>query len=184
MRGAVSLPSRFLALDPSITRVGLAYFEDGELVAAKAIKVDKRMGDDIAARALYAARLSAGWGRSQVDGILNVVCEWPKVYTRDKSKGDPASVIPLAGVCVGTAAMLHGNVTSYLPGEWAGRTPKHETVKGAKTSPRAMRVKSRLQGGELLVWQAVKYHDTVDAIGIGLHHLGRFKRRRVFGGVS
>lgn len=179
----MSSPRRLLALDPSITRIGLAYFEDGELVAAKAIKIESSKGQDISDRALDAAREAAAWARAQGHCPIDLACEWPQVYTRDKSKGDPKALVPLAGVCVGVAALLSAQVSSYLPGEWAGRAPKDETVRGCKKSPRAIKILSRLVGGERLVWDAVKYHDAIDAIGIGLHHLGRLERRRVFGGA-
>ncbi len=182
--------SDLLALDPSIARCGLALFHDGDLIASGCVAGLHGLKDTLA-RVVYISEACTNWVLQQSARPDEFIVEWPQVYTRDKSKGDPKGLLPLAGVagCVAgilirTPALTPLNYdlecVSYLPGEWSGRVPKVETVKGCKTSPRAVKVKSRLNAAELLVWEKVKYHDAIDAIGIGLHHLGRFKRKRVY----
>ena len=166
---------RLLALDPSITRIGLALFVDGRLIDAGCLKVTKE--GHVLSRTVQAAQAVKAWC-GDADAL---VVEWPQIYKAKKSKGDPNKIVPLAGVCSAVAALLGCEPHMYLPRDWADNLPKCETVKGAKTSPRAYRIESRLQGGEQIVWARVKYHDAIDAIGIGLKHLGRFERSRVFG---
>ena len=169
-----------LALDPSSNRCGVAIFLDGVLIVADVVTVPKndkhkcpmRQAVDMSARvALWCADYK----------ITSLVVEWPKIRSATKAKGDPNHNVPLAGVCVGAALALGLSVEAchaYLPKEWTASVPKNETVKGAKKSPRAIRIKSRLHGTELKIWQGVKYHDTIDAIGIGLKYLGRYERQR------
>lgn len=183
--------SDVLALDPSITRVGLALYRDEELITSTTVKGTLGTKADVLARVLQISLDTARW-LMEVECRPDVlVAEWPQIYTRDKSKGDPNDSVPLAGVCGCLAGIirlhpclrtLRGELecVSYLPGEWAGRVPKDETVKGCKSSPRALKIVSRLTPAERVVWDAIKYHDAIDAVGIGLKYLGRFERQRVF----
>lgn len=179
-----------LALDPSISACGVALFDHGVLVAASAVRL-KTTGD-ILGRTLRISEAILSWCLENRARIDEIAVEWPQVYAATKSKGDPNGIVPLAAVCASAATYIQTcEVTrpltcdlecySYLPKEWAGAVPKSTTVKGAKESPRAIKVIGRLTPAEIPVWKLVKYHDTIDAIGIGLHHLGRFERRRVYG---
>jgi hypothetical protein len=171
--------------------VGLALFRNGELIASSTVKGTLGTKADVLARVLQISYDAFAWVYSKYSCPTVLVAEWPQIYTRDKSKGDPNDSVPLAGVCGCLAGMLRFHparqtasddleCVSYLPGEWAGRTPKDETVKGCKDSPRAIKIVSRLTQSERVVWDAIKYHDAIDAVGIGLKYLGRFERRRVF----
>ena len=182
-----------LVVDPSINSAGVALFKDSDLVAATTIKVSRR--GDIFARCLYIAEEIRNWCHRNTPIVSTIVVEWPKIYTRDKSEGDPKNIIPLAGVAGAVAGLIAVDgllapsdhdleCVSYLPGEWAGRVPKALTVKRAKTSPRALKIERRLTPSEMQVWAGVKYHDAVDAIGIGMYHVRRFERIRVFPGAQ
>jgi len=167
-----------LAVDPGLNRSGVATFRDGVLIRAGAPSFS---GIDKAPLPARIAAMGLRIALSAPRGIYTLAMEWPQVYAVGKSKGDPNDLLPLAGICADVAARLNAPVVvMYSPREWAGNTKKSETVKGAKTSMRAKRIESRLTGPELEVWAGVKYHDTVDAIGIGLKALGRFERRRAF----
>ena len=94
-------------------------------------------------------------------------------------------MLALAAACAAVYTLMDlWEVIAYTPHEWIGTLPKATTVKGAKTSERAKRIKSRLSGSELDIWAAAKYHDEIDAIGLGLKALGRLERRRVLPGAS
>lgn len=170
-----------LAMDPGLISCGVALFEGTTLTAAGVVKYKAPKGADVLDRVLGVARGVRNWTLSQGGKIDALAAEWPPVYAPGKeTKGGPKAVIPLAGVCGAVAALLEPeSVTSYLPAEWAGQVRKAETVKGAKTSPRAKKIVRRLSADEMAVWSTVKYHDTIDAIGIGLRHVGRFDRIRV-----
>lgn len=164
-----------VALDPSIRSCGVAVFRDEVLVHASAVK--RAAGDDcIAGRSLDMAR-------AVVERVLPfvgvnppaVALEWPQIYRAQRALGDPNDLPPIAAVGTAVAAMLGATVVhSYTPREWAGQVPK-ATKGDCKASPRALRIRSRLAGPELAVWEALRTsdHDAVDAIGIGCHHLGR-----------
>jgi len=169
-----------LALDPSSNRCGVAVFLDGVLVVADHVDVPKggkykcpmRQSVDMSRRVFF-------WLQDYT--VTEIVVEWPEIRKAAKAKGSPKHMLPLAGVAAGVALSLGlcpDACHALLPGEWAGQVPKDETVKGAKKSPRAIKTKSRLSAAELIIWEGVKYHDTIDAIGIGLKHLGRFERKR------
>lgn len=174
-----------LAVDPSIRSPGAALFRAGKLVAAARIKfsIDTKLND--AERCLAAADAVAQWA-NQIGAKPDAIAfEWPQVYTAAKSKGNPNDLIPMAGVDLAlatgftiAAAMrkVRLQLLSCKPAEWIGQLPK--TTRGsAKSSPRAARIMSRLDPGELSV--VPDQHDAIDAIGIGLHFLGRLGVRRV-----
>lgn len=170
-----------LALDPSSNRCGVALFHEGKLVVAAYVAVPRKAKVKCPfGQAVMMSQLVVLWCADYK--ISEMVVEWPKIRSATNSKGDPNHNVPLAGVCGGVAIGLglslehcHG----YLPKEWTGGDSKDEsTVAAAKTSPRALKTKRRLKGAELDVWDKAKYHDTIDAIGIGLKFLGRFERLR------
>jgi hypothetical protein len=110
----------------------------------------------------------------QARGVEQVVIEWPQIYRASKSKGDPNDLPGLAGVGMAIAARLDVEVVSYLPRQWAGGTRKAETG-DPLDSPRGRLVWRCLSPDER--GRVVPSHDAIDAVGLGLHHLGRLQRR-------
>jgi hypothetical protein len=175
------------ALDPGLTRSGVALFQDGRLIRAGVI--DSKVKGEVAVRCDYISQRAMGileeLTYSDLEGS-EFAGEWPQIYRGEKNvkNADPNDMLPLCGIVMAVGSVMRAvygtELTTYLPKQWTGSVSKDETVKGAKTSPRALKIKRRLDAAELKVWKGVKYHDTIDAIGIGLHHLGRMKRIRVF----
>jgi hypothetical protein len=183
-----------LALDPSIRSCGVALFRGGKLARADALELDT--DGDIAARCLRAGLEIAEWclqtGNPAGDGAVprTLVVEWPQWYAGPKAKGDPNDLAGLAGVAGAAAGVLSLacrsrdwalKVVSYKPAEWAGQLPKKKTGSAWK-SVRGLRVLGALSGTEVDACR--NQHDAVDAVGLGLYHLGRFERRRVFEGAT
>lgn len=171
-----------LSIDPSIRSAGVALFVAGRLVWARRVRSPSKPSEDVASRCLTMARAIADHVRDPPDEL---VTEWPKVYRGQKSKGDPADLFGLAGVGIGVAALLRpARVFSYTAGEWSRGIDK-ETKGDCRESPRARRIRSRLEGAEVTVWQTLRPsdHDAIDSIGLGLAHLGRLEPRRVFAGA-
>lgn len=171
-----------VAIDPSITSSGVAAFVGGRLLWAKRIKV-KRSKEDVALRSLtMASAIVEAVGSPDV-----IAFERPQIYQSGKGEGDPNDLPALLAIGVATAAILRPReLVSYYPREWAGQLKKTKSG-DCRESPRAIRIHSRLESeGEIAVWSALRPsdHDVIDAIGIGLHHLGRLERRRVFHGAS
>ncbi len=171
-----------MVIDPGLNRSGVAVFEEGTLTNAGTLEPPK--GLSIIEKNVWIARHLLSYMRSEwLDAEVELVGEWPKIYKHGKGKGDPNDLPPLSGIvgaCAGVLALMYdAKCYTYLPKEWSASTKKFETVKGATISPRAKAIRRRLTTDETPVWDAVKYHDTVDAIGIGLHHLGRSLTERV-----
>lgn len=198
-----------LALDPSIRSPGVALFSGGELRRAATLRIDAdclRCGlvvgpargcqcdtpdyGPVIPRCLRVAQEVLAWMLPTVPRALAV--EWPQWYARDKSKGDPNDLAGLSGVAGAVAGILHVlaaqrqqglQVVGYKPAEWlGGQLPKSKT-RTAAGNPRAERVLKRLTDLEICRMTDTG-HDTVDAVGIGLHALGRLQPLRVFPGAT
>ena len=181
-----------LSVDPGIRGCGVAAFaldsypygadsrDVGALVRAAYVASPVTRGADVAACAAMARAVvgfllddnRSTWALAQ---WTHLACEWPQVYTPGKQKGDPNDLLALVGVSAAVAALLpHAAIHTYLPAQWGGQTPKEV---------KKQRVVSRLTSEEKAqIWlpatQSLQ-HNVFDAIGIGLHHTGRFERHRV-----
>jgi hypothetical protein len=164
-----------LVNDPGIRGCGAARFEGDRLVRAAYVRNPHTHGNGIEeCRAM--ARAVATWAGFNV---THVVSERQRIYTLAKqSKGgawrDPNDLLPLAGVGCALAAFLPGaTAVGYFPDEWGGQVEKE--VKNARALERLTpEERACIQDAGALT------HNILDAVGIGLHHLGRFKRRRVY----
>lgn len=164
-----------LAIDPSVRSPGVALFDTRTnlLVLAARVKVPKSPFPMMAA-----ARAIHFWLNART--VFQLVFEMPQIYRASKSKGDPNDLISLAGVAMAVAGLCDlspSEISAPTPAEWIGNIPKF-TTGDVKSSPRAQRILSRLSPDEL---QAVpNQHDAIDAVGLGLHRLGRLEPRRAF----
>jgi hypothetical protein len=166
-----------LAVDPGLLHPACALFVNDELVKASRVKIPR--GINTKTPILERTRAIALAITDYVQVIPDtVVCEVPQIYTREKSKGDPNNLIPLA-VMGGVLAGLYVNarVLGPRPREWTGNVPKSEDGDPWQ-SPRGIRIWSRLTPAERL--RVVPSHDAIDSVGLGLFGLGRFERRRVY----
>ncbi len=185
-----------LAIDPSISACGVALFEDERLTHAATIEHDTTK-DSIGARCASMGQLVLGWlARVRAPQPERVVAEWPRIRRESgKTRNDRNDLPGLAGVAsyiagaLAVSASISGGsceFVSYFPGDWTAQVSKSLLVGERFTNARALRIASRLDSEELLVYQGVPTHDAIDAIGIGLHDLGRgiMHRHRVFHGAS
>lgn len=173
-----------LAIDPSIRSPGAALFRDSLLIAVARVTfaVDTRLNE--AERCIVAADAIINWATNVGAKPAEIAHEWPQVYADGKGKGDPNDLPYMAGVDLAVVAAfalratLAGSslrVYCYKPAEWIGQLPK-ATRGSAKASPRGRRICSRLGPDELAILP--DQHDAIDAVGIGLHKLGRLGVRR------
>jgi len=185
-----------LSVDPALHGCGLALWREGVLIAA-GYAPNKTKDKNIVYRCAASAKEAANWLESKSGlrrateyGLFleQLVLELPQVYARGagKTKGDPnKNVLPLAMVDAALAALLSSSVEvfSFQPHAWKGSTSKPENASGAVEYVIVGRIKARLTADELRVidWTKSVSHswDVADAIGVGLHHLGRFERHRV-----
>lgn len=177
--------SLLLAIDPGLLKPAAAIFSNRILVAAERVSIPKSLaGLSVGQRSLEVSRLILEWyeSRGWHGAPDTLVIEWPQVYQRAKSKGDPADLLPLAGVGMCIAGLLNpGEVRSPTPGEWIGQLPK-STTGNPWASARGQRIGNRLSDVERAA--IVPSHDAIDAAGLGLWALGRLDRIRVFPGAT
>lgn len=166
---------RLVSLDPGIRGCGVAFFQDDTLVSAAYVKNTYAASGngprECAAMALAVARW---WAVDEDPGVL--AFEWPQVYRAGKLKGDPNDLLPLvhlAGVLVG---LWRGTVpTAYRPHDWKQTMTKEVCRKRieARLTPSEHRAVEKTECAPSLM------HNVWDAVGIGMHHLGRMTPRRV-----
>lgn len=168
-----------VALDPSIVSPGVAVFRNSILYANCVLKVPADTKLNHAERCSIASGAIVTWlGNNQVS-TRSIAFEWPQIYLSDTPAVSNA-VLYMIGVDMALVATLNAwsrmeRVYSYLPAEVWHTLPKCKT-RSAFASPRGKRVASRLSAAERAI--AVDQHDAVDAVGIGLHALGRLGIRR------
>lgn len=185
------LPTDILTLDPAAGGTSaIARWSAGVLAEVKLVRgVSAMPGESPGSRChRTVARIHeelVSWHRRQVAASI-LVWEWPHVYQRERSHADPADLLALAAVggavAAAAASLWLGLVVMTVePGEWSGQVPKSKTG-DPWASPRGRRIHERLTPAERDL--VPRSHDALDAVGIGLHTLGRFAPRRVFPGAS
>jgi hypothetical protein len=173
------IPSVLLAIDPGIRGCGMAVFDHGMLAEAAYVVNPCKEGNGAAE-----ASSMASWVVGTILGrwyVSEIAVEWPRVYAarirEGKTKEDPNDLLALTAVDAAIVALLApATAKSYAPSDWKGQMDKDVCH---------ARVVTRLSSSELAVAETgaraakSKAHNMYDAVGIGLHHLGRFDRKRV-----
>lgn len=155
-----------IAIDPGLRQCGVALFALGRLYRAFIVKGSTAPSGPGVWAAMAAAVRPGGMGSP------GLAIEFPKAYPGGRQAADPADLLELAAV-IGAITQVyepHG-VTRYFPREWKGQMDK-VTCKA--------RVVERLSQVELAAVERKNNHNVWDAVGIGLFHLGRFDRKRVY----
>lgn len=166
-------PPLLVSVDPSIRSTGLALWIDGALTRVERWRT---VGGDAVTPA-ERARLVARWMERDLAEIWDLAIELPQVYAPGRGGGPARDLISVALVVGACAAVCPGEVATYEPRSWIGALPK-ATSGDPRESPRGARIWSRLSEAEREVAVELLQHDVWDAIGIGLHHLGRTRRVR------
>jgi len=154
---------------------------DATLFRAAYVKSPVTEGNDAAACVAMAVAVT-GWvmGLRVVpwDARHTLVVEWPRVLSASRQRAakrdvDQNDLLGLVGVDCAVAMAYHESmdlVTVY-PDEWKGQVPKkimNERVWARLSSEEQENVTK-------------KDHNVLDAVGIGLHQLGRLARHRFLG---
>lgn len=178
-----------LALDPGLTKPGVAFLQDDLLVKAERLRVDaawSKLG--ILERSDHVAELACEWFEqfeSRITAPVILIVEWPQWYG-DNEKGIDQN--DLAGLCAIAGGTLRGLRSQWVIDE--ARSPKPRQVWGSVPkattgnpwrSPRGRRLFVRLSPTEREV--VAPYHDALDAAGLALFAAGRWKQRRVEAGA-
>lgn len=163
---------KIVAIDPGFRDCGVAVFGHDVLVHCDHVKSD--------ATGLVEAVQFSETARSVVDfvascgvgNIFDLVIEYPQQYARSPAPRE--SVQRLVGVIGSLVSQFHQKtgglgvkVTTYKPREWKGQVPK-EVMQN--------RILKRLSDQEfdrIPKMSRTRVSHVYDAIGIGLHHMGR-----------
>lgn len=148
---------KLVTIDPGTEQAGFALFTEGVLVRAELI-VEK--GTTKEQRAWKVAKkLGALYEKDS-----ELVIEHPQVYTR--GPGDPDDLLALALVVGGVLALCDGGEI-VRPAQWKGQVPKKIM---------SARILKALSDEERILTDKIKNnHNVLDAIGVGLWKLKRFK---------
>jgi len=169
-----------VSIDPGYRYCGIAVFSDGRLTHAE--HVDAKVWDTEAQQ--FASTASAVWeflettvGKAAME-TAELAIEYPQQYLHSPAPRE--SVQRLVGTVGAVLAQVQGKtgglsvkVSTYKPREWKGQVPKDIMGK---------RIVARLSAQEVPIIPALpksKLHNVVDAIGVGLYHLRRLRRKRV-----
>ena len=175
--------------DPGIRGAGIAVFHqaDKKLIAAsyaKSLLKSGHMAEECRAVAMTMIAWLNSLGIRSEKMVSQLGVEWPLLLPAGQQKGDQNDLPPLAGVSAAFAIMFPTTpCRSFIPREWKGTVEPDVMTR---------RIHARLTPEELgvVTWTGKEHdplvglnHNTFDAIGIGLHMLGRLQRQRVYAGV-
>lgn len=166
--------SALLAVDPGINGCGVAEFYKGRLNRAAYVKNTCSPKESLAARAAEMAHNVCCWA-DFYERPGDLALEWPRVYAsrirESRTKADPNDLLALCGVQAAVVALCgaYGTAACYAPSDWKRNLPKTACE---------IRVRIRLDEFEREILERAKsppslLHNVIDAVGIGLHHLGR-----------
>lgn len=159
------MDSKLVAIDPGLHVCGVAEFEDGRLVAVRAVEVEKGAGRGPTAWSDMAKAVDSSLSSWLWSSSWSLVVEYPEIYTHGKSR--PDDILQVAGVVGALVTGLHGctSVSAYRPKVWKKQLPK---------AVHHRRVKERLSLSER-TWFSKTDHNGRDAVGLGLYELGRYR---------
>lgn len=103
-----------------------------------------------------------------------LVIEVPQVYPGQRAKVDPNDLVRLgirAGVWIGWYRGNGSRIVEVKPAAWKGQVPKD--VMGRRILAH-LSEEERANLGRVAPSQV---HNMIDAVGIGLHHVGRLEKR-------
>jgi hypothetical protein len=165
-----------VSIDPGLRHAGVAVFDPaGTLLAAAVVRSTLKIDDPLCLNQDVAGRVTK-FVRALVsaDKRLRVVAEWPRVFGRNKSKGDPNDLLPLAGCSAAATARLRPDeAVAVRPDEWKGQAPT-DTVVRARVAARLFPVEALVLGRAEALAGKTLGHNVLDAVGIGLWAVGRF----------
>jgi len=157
--------TELVSIDPGLKGCGMALWKGGLL--QKALYVPNVPGGDFQEMQGRIVQLLPGFPvKISRDFLLAI--ELPQVYVTSRAKGDPNDLINLA-VLVGALAQTFREPQLFKPFEWKRNTPK-PVMEG--------RILKRLSASEktrIVLPIKSLAHNVIDAIGIGLHALGRLR---------
>lgn len=176
MQAQTTTPQITLAVDPGIRGCGCALFEGDQLLQAWYETNPIAKGNDAHTASMVARAVNIA-ARARAPMLLHItrlVIEMPVVRDARHSKGDPNDLIPLAAINGALCVLFPcAVVVQYAPEQWKGQLDKQAM------NTRALGRLS-LYERELISDAGALAHNVYDAIGIGLHFVGRLKPTKIY----
>lgn len=170
---------QIVAVDPGLNACGVALLnEHGYVTNAALVKNEVGSSNPLPERwegmALAVAAYVATTSKVYADRLLAI--EMPKIYPASRQEGDPNDIVRLAGVTATICALsLAVNRRLLYPRDWKGTLDGDEFIE-RWIKPRLF---PREHDAIELPTAAGLQHNVYDAIGIGLHVVGRLEPKRV-----
>lgn len=156
-----------IAIDPGLRHCGVALGEESPMRLLKRAELVLNPEQvERGPRAWVAMCRSVLQWAGPYGTTHQLIIEVPRIYPRsDQRKGDLNDLLELAGV-VGAIATQWASVKFYYPAQWKGQVPKKIMTE---------RIRKQLRPVELenIISVGAKDHNTLDAVGIFLHSVGR-----------
>ena len=176
------------AIDPGIYGSGVAIFEGPSLLWASYLP--HQPGKQRRGLACRHAVLALQHCLARYPLCSHAVVEWQQQYENTAhtvNRADVTDLTGVAGAIVGLFGFYTDNISTPLPREWKGQTPKHvhmcrilgaELARARCTLPRGYKSQApgQLSADQCrrIVWTSSKSlnHNIVDAVGLGLWAIG------------
>ena len=160
-----------LAIDPGLRWCGVAIGDKSGLkAAALVLNMETKARGPVAWREM--AWCVGDWYNGCSETATEIHVEVPRYYPRqryveDDKNVDPNDLMELTGV-VGAVVSELGSLklVHYLPSDWKGQVPK-------KIMTERIRKKLRPEELDNMISVGARDHNTLDAVGIFLHSVGR-----------
>jgi len=151
---------QLVSIDPNVKRMALAVWEDGVLQSTLYLRSDLK-GCQHTFDLLHELVLDPD----------EIAIEMMQIYRGGEQK--KAALLKLnfyGGFAAGALYRDGTDVTGYLPRQWKGSVPKDKML------PRIMGKLTPVELQNVTLPTGKSYqHDVWDAVGVGLHHLGRLR---------
>lgn len=171
---------QIVAVDPGLNACGVAIFsENARLEIAELVRNERDASADLPTRwegaALAVGAFIARASRQYPHTDRTIVVEMPKVYPAAQQKGDQNDLMNLVGVVASIVNLGMSERRRLLyPRDWKGTIDADVMIR---------RVAARLTTTEAarVVLHSAKglQHNVWDAVGIGLHVVGRLEPKKV-----
>ena len=182
-----------ISLDPGIKGSGIAHFEGKVLQAAAYVPNASKKTASIGQRMFHMADDLVGWVdmAESVQHEVELVVERPRIYRQ--IPGDPDDLMVLAEIGACLAGFFCTAPIQYRPHDWKDSIEPIEMTRRVRERLSTKEIEAvvlpdntcsacrtnRITAGDCLKPSSCLAHNVWDAVGIGLHHLGRLKRKRV-----
>jgi hypothetical protein len=174
MHAQTTTPQITLAVDPGIRGCGCALFEGDQLRAAWYETNPIARGCSARVAAAMARQIKIGVLRRAPD-VTHLALEMPVVRDARHSKGDPNDLIPLAAINGALCVVFSDAATieQYAPEQWKGQLDK-QAMNARALGRLSLCERERITDAGALA------HNVYDAIGLGLHFVGRLKPAKIY----